>query len=1108
MGSRKSNKARVGEAFDLLSQGLEPFIDVHMQRTAKSGEDWTPAFVRGSRHPDREYSKSDPSFQISVIIDCWKGVFERQLPRSTRNLLFTLRDVRNDWAHNKGFADLDAQFALGGIVTILEAVDATQADNVRGELDDLSRAMFEKERAKAVDATSNVVDKPGKGLRPWREVVLPHSDVASGDYAVAEFAADLELVRHGRGSDEYADPVMFFERTYLTAGLRDLLTSAIRRVSGNGGQPVINCQTNFGGGKTHSLIALYHLFSGIDSARLPSEVRSLIEAEGVEVLPSVRRAVVVGNRFAAGEVHRKSDGIEVNTIWGEIAWQLGGADGYELIASSDQNRTNPGDLMREVFERYSPCIVLIDEWVAYARELYAREDLPGGTFDSQFGFAQALTEATRATPGAFLVVSIPASEGQSEAGQEVVSDLEVGGHGGREALRRLTNVVARQAENWQPARGDESFEIVRRRLFQPLDESKSAERDAVAEAFGELYRTNRGEFPAECAEIRYVDRIKSSYPIHPELFDRLYREWSTVDRFQRTRGVLRLMAAVIESLWRSEDRSPLILPCSIPLDSERVNAELTSKLDDQWRPVIDADVDGPNSRPAQIDRDTPHLGAHHATRRIARTIFFDSAPTVRSANRGIDIERIRVGSVFAGERPAFIADALNRLTAQAPHLYVDRDRYWFDLQENVNRLARDESERLLSGDKHEVHDEIIRRIRAETGVGDFRRVHPAPATSADVVDDAFSRLVVLRPDEPHVAKTETSHALTAAREIVERRGNHPRIYKNMVVFAACDQRSIEALEQSAADYLAWKDIGGRVDDLNLDAHQRTQATTRRKQSDEAIGLRLVEAYQYAIVPRQDDPVGEITFDVSRLDSQGSIAQRVSRRLVNDGALATQFPPIMLRLKLENELASMWEDGDITVSTLWEAFATYVYLQRLRDQDVLISTVENGPASTTWQTDGFAVASAVETDSGRYLNLTVGSHPGALAPTALVVKPEFALGQIEAEKRSDGGGAPPNGETEGESTTGTGGGPGDTAPRRVASRFHGSVRLDGDRPVPQFMEINKEVLDHLITQIGTDVELSLTIKATRRDGFEEQTIRVVTENARTLNFDDNSGFERD
>src|SRR5262249_28551034 len=161
-----------------------------------------------------------------VLIESWKGVFERQLPRSTRNLLFTLRDKRNDWAHNRAVQPHDAQFVLSGILTILEAVDASETDQVRVSLDELNRSLVEKERKERErtgddGVRSNVVDAPKAGLRPWREVISPHSDVATGRFAVAEFAADLELVRRGEGTPEYEDPRLFFERTYLTAGLRE-----------------------------------------------------------------------------------------------------------------------------------------------------------------------------------------------------------------------------------------------------------------------------------------------------------------------------------------------------------------------------------------------------------------------------------------------------------------------------------------------------------------------------------------------------------------------------------------------------------------------------------------------------------------------------------------------------------------------------------------------------------------------------------------------------------------------------------------------------------------------------------------------------------------------
>jgi hypothetical protein len=696
-----------------------------------------------------------------------------------------------------------------------------------------------------------------------------------------------------------------------------------------------------------------------------------------------------------------------------------------------------------------------------------------------------------------LVVSIPASAEDERPGEaSSVSSIEVGGVAGLHALRALTNVVSRVAEHWRPASGDESFEIVRRRLFQPLAEDRVADRDAVADAFGELYRAQRGDFPLECAEVAYVERMRRAYPIHPEVFDRLYEDWSTIERFQRTRGVLRLMAAVISSLWDSEDRSPLILPCSIPLVDARVNGELAGKLPQHWAPVIDADVDGTSSRAAEIDKAVPALGAHHATRRVARTIFLGATATVGTANRGIEIDRIRLGSVFAGERPGFVSDALKRLAAQAPYLYVDGDRYWFDVQQNVNRTAQEDAARLLAGDRHEIRAEIVRRLRDQKGTGDFRGVHIAPPTSDTVADDPLCRLVVLGPETPHVAKAEESSAIVAAREILNRRGASPRQYRNMLVFAAADERALDLLERSTAEYLAWSSICERVDQLNLDTHQRTQATNLRKQADDAVGLHLADTYQYVLVPRQDEPVGPITMHVAKLDSQGTVAQCVSRRLTNDGTLQTQFPPVMLRLRLDRELAARWEDGAVSVASLWEDFAKYVYLPRLRDEEVLLATVSQGPSSTTWQTEGFATAAGIDTTSGRYLGLVGGSLPGQLGPTALIVRPDFALGQFEAEEEQPPEKIDPVGKGDDDGSV--------VAVKRVTA-FRGSKRLDDERPLKDFGSVSEEILQHLSGLTGAEVELILQIRATRPEGFDDGTVRTVTENAATLKFEPGSGF---
>src|SRR4029077_15803646 len=146
------------------------------------------------------------------------------------------------------------------------------------------------------------------------------------------------------------------------------------------------------------------------------------------------------------------------------------------------------------------------------------------------------------------------------------------------------------------ASAEEGFEIVRRRLFEPLsDQAQFKDRDVVARAFADLYRTQQQEFPPECRDAGYEQRLRAAYPIHPEIFDRLYTDWSTLVKFQRTRGVLRLMAAVIYSLWENGDKNPMILPSNVAINDPRVQSELTRYLSDNWAPVIEKDVDGPSS---------------------------------------------------------------------------------------------------------------------------------------------------------------------------------------------------------------------------------------------------------------------------------------------------------------------------------------------------------------------------------------------------------------------------------------------------------------------------------------------------------------------------------
>jgi hypothetical protein len=767
-----------------------------------------------------------------------------------------------------------------------------------------------------------------------------------------------------------------------------------------------------------------------------------------------------------------------------------------------------------LFNKHAPCLILIDEWVAYARQLHDAKDLPGGTFDTHFTFAQALSEAVKAATNTLLVVSIPASEGGgvSPGGSEI-ADVEVGGERGRSALERLKNAIGRVEASWRPATADEGFEIVRRRLFEAIVDPKLfVARDGTAKAFMDLYRTQQQEFPPECREADYERRLKAAYPIHPEVFQRLYDDWSGLVKFQRTRGVLRLMAAVIHSLWEKQDRSPLILPAHIPIDEPRVADELTRYLSDNWRPVIEKDVDGPNSLPLRIDGEKPNFGRYSACRRVARTVYLGSAPTVKAANRGLEDRRIKLGCVQPGEAPAIFGDALRHLSQQATYLYADGARYWYSTQPTVTKLAEERAEQ-LKADPDAVAEEIKKRgVQDARQRGDFTRVHTFPPTGADVPDEPQARLVILGVEYPHT-KDQESPALVAAKTMLESRGNAPRLYRNALVFLAADRSRLTDLDEALRYFLAWNSIvlesEGDEPPLNLDAHQRRQAKTQRDNADVTVNARIPETFQWLLVPVQPEPQEPVQWEAFRLQGQEALAVRASRKLKNDELLVTKLAATRLRLELDN--VPLWRGDHVPVKQLAEDFARYLYLPRLRNGQVLMEAIQEGIALLSWQQDSFAFANSYDEAAKRYRGLRFGQHVTVSedAPDALLVKPTAAQQQWQAEQAVTATvvtGTQPSLPGTGEA----GGGqqmtqPVEPTPAPKPKRFYGAVKLDAQRVGRDAGKIAEEIVQHLALQPGAAVEVTLEIQARMPEGAPENVVRIVTENARTLKFTA-QGFE--
>ena len=1120
-----SNHERVGRALKLLHEGLYPYFEREM--TATYTAEWpmraAAYFNKGSSEVP-EFLKDDLYSFLKYMWQEWNDVFRKTLGKAERSLLSECQDIRNTWAHSSTFTTDDAYRALDTAGRLLSAVSATEADQIDRQKQELMRTRYEDQARRETRraAVAPTEGQPQSGLKPWREIATPHPDVASGRFQQAEFAADLWQVYLDEGSDEYRDPTEFFRRTYLTEGLAQLLTNALLRLGSRGGDPVIELQTNFGGGKTHAMLALYHLCNARKIADLPG-MEPIFRATEIDQPPqAVNVAILVGNKLQPSGIvpykpeHTNQNRPIIKTLWGELAWQLGGAEGYELVRHADETSTNPGDALKVLFNRFSPCLILIDEWVAYARQLHEQNDIAGGSFETQFTFAQTLSESAKNAKDTLLVVSIPSS------------DIEIGGDRGKEAVDRLKNAIGRVESPWRPASAEESFEIVRRRLFQfTASPDLFVQRDAVVRAFSEMYRTQRQEFPSECKEGDYERRMRDAYPIHPELFDRLYSDWSSLDKFQRTRGVLRLMAKVIHSLWERNDQSLMIMPAHVPMDDSQVQSELTRYLDDNWIPVIEKDVDGPNSLPLALDRQNPNLGRYSACRRVSRTIYMGSAPTLRASNRGLEDRRIKLGCVQPGESVATFGDALRRLTDQATYLYIDGNRYWISTQPNVNRTAQERANQLLD-DRYTVWEEIVRRLRADRVRGEFSAIHVAPDSTADIPDDPGLgvRLVVLSPQHPHIRTSDDSLARQWVDDALHHKGSSPRYHKNTLLFLAPDKGKMDNLERNVAQYLAWNAIVGDKEALNLDVFQSNQATTKRNQSNQDVDTILSDTYQWLLIPTQPEAQGSIEWKETRLQGQDSPIVRASRKAQYEGDLLANYAGTNLRIEALDKY--LWRDtSHINLKRLWEYLTQYLYLPRLRDQSVLLESVRDGVTSTVWK-DSFAYAEGFDEEKGRYIGLkaATGISP-TISSQSLLVKPDVAQKQLDADQEatkattattggtttvisgdgSNNGGGSPTGDTGSTGGTGNGTDGGGIASPPPLRRFYGTVDVDPMRVNRDAAAIANEVIQHLTSLNGAKVTVNIEIQADIPDGVPDDVVRTVTENCRTLKFT-SQGFEQE
>lgn len=1102
-----SNSELLFNGFKLTRDALKPYVVSELK--AQYGDEWWTKGVYAFMFEDhkRDYpektsdedalSRMDISLTLKTIDQNWH-YFRKRLPKTYRSWVLEVLDARNKWAHQSGEEFSDNETTARALETMSLLCHPVNPD-AEVQLQALVRTVrYGNENGSAYAQPTGAMVKVNKassssnGLKSWREVIWPHSDVSEGRYKKAEFAADLSQVMSGKASFEYRDPVEFFSRTYITSGMENLLVQALERISGKGGEPVVQLKTAFGGGKTHTMLALYHLFGGrVSSQSIPS-LKPLTDKVGLESIPKANIAVLVGTALNKSSARRPSDmPITINTLWGEMAYQLAKSVGdpslYDYVKEADKKGVNPGsNALIELFDKSGPTLILLDELVAYGRELYGKTNLPAGTYGSFISFIQSLTEAADASPRCMVVASIPESE------------MEVGGEYGEKTLEDLSHHFGRKETIWKPVEANEGFEVVRRRLFTECRDTSA--RDAVCEAFFKMYTDNPQDFPLECRQLDYLERMKQCYPIHPEVFDRLYDDWATLERFQRTRGVLRLMAAVINNLWASGNSDYLILPSSLPVCAPHVKEELLRYLNEAWNAIVDNEVDGKNSTPVKIDSSNQHFGTKQACVKVTRTLFFGSAPSQGTNNRGIALNQLMLGCAEPDDKLYLYSDALNRLISTLSYLYSGFGNYWFDIRPTLRKMMEERANRVSDDSANE----IIRDFVCKTPKGKvFKTIHLCPSQSLDVPDEQEARLVILDHQCCYTLEEgEDNEVKRKILDILSNRGSSPRIFKNMLVFCFAERRDANALLSDAKKYIAWREIDKSKDELELSNADKRTIVENLNEVKTNLQTKIIGAYSWVCDPRvSTENPKDFKLLFEQLSNSGNIVESCEAKFEQSEALVKKFSASRLSIDLQNFI---WNNKDhVEVKELWKYYSSYCYLTRLLDYSVL----ENAIAEALKTHAYFAIADGLNPE-GQYVNLRWEANSVSIEKTSTLVKKSVAEAILpsEGEKGEQEGGnivgpetvIPPVSGPFGPFTSGP-------SPTTECHHFYLSKEIELVRFNREVSRIYDEVIDKLQNVSKAKVTVSLEVHADFDESVDVNTKRSVEENCRALGIKD-CGFD--
>jgi hypothetical protein len=769
-------------------------------------------------------------------------------------------------------------------------------------------------------------------------ICQPRQDVLQGALRESDFAADLSQVLKGEAPDEYKLPDQFFANTYPTKGLKSILKLVALRVMDRPEQigAIFRLDTQFGGGKTHALIALAHAMRGLSGV---AEADEFLDADLRPGSP-IRIAAFDGENADPANGRKLSDSIRAYTPWGELAYALAGEPGYRLVEASDTEGIAPGaDTLRELLGQ-QPALILIDEIAPYFRKVSGRNVQRAG--EQLLAYMTSLIKAVESSPGVALVFTLAigrdgkASDAYSRETQDVSA-----------FFAEAESVAARKATVIDPTEDEETVKVVCRRLFTSIDRSKAA---AVVAAYKAAWDANRDSLPSAPAQDRRVEEFVAGYPLHPELIKVLTQKTGTLGNFQRVRGMLRLLASTVARLWQIRPADAFAIHTHhIDLAFEPIRVELITRLKQEiYVPAIKAEIANGEQTPAlaeQLD-DGPFKGLPAYGSYVARCAFMHTL-AFNDSLRGLSAEELRYAILSPGTDIAFVDDARKRFVSESAYLDDKPGApLRFLAEANLTQIIRREETNI---DREEARSKLNATIR-ELFAGPALNLIPFAAGPHDVPDDDGSGkpyLVLLNYEAVQLAGDAIRLDPLVEKIYIHKGASGDwRHNRNNLAFLLADAAGVPNMKARMLRNMALDSLRtpGKLKDLA--DYQVVKLLEEFQRSKQSLALAVQQCYRHIFYPSRNRLEGVGTdlahtvVDIQTAsDRPGDGQKQVVTQLQNAAKLRLPTDPPDSPIYVRDR--TPLKKGQITTAALRNEFRQDPSLPMLVGDDVFIKGIRQG-----------------------------------------------------------------------------------------------------------------------------------------------------------------------